>query len=98
MRESACTLPEKRCYSPNYTDQLLQWCKAYCICDGVHGHVTVPVPAVVQHGNVFFIDTGGWADGCYTLLDLNTLVPLQVPSTAGIWSGSADPARHTRRR
>ena len=38
----------------------------------VHGHMTLP--AMVQLGNVFFIDTGGWREGGqFTLLDLQTL-------------------------
>jgi len=38
----------------------------------VHGHMTVS--NMVQLGNVFFIDTGGWREGGkFTLLDLQTL-------------------------
>jgi serine/threonine protein phosphatase 1 len=39
----------------------------------VHGHMTLRKPA--QLGNVYYIDTGGWDSGKFTLLDLHTLKP-----------------------
>lgn len=40
----------------------------------IHGHS--PVPSVMQLGNVYFIDTGGWREGGrFTLLNLHTLKP-----------------------
>jgi len=46
----------------------------------VAGHTPVPRPVVL--GNVFHIDTEGWASGYFTLLDLGTLQPWPQPAAA----------------
>jgi len=39
--------------------------------------MTLRKPA--QLGNVYYIDTGGWDSGKFTLLDLHTLKPCRNP-------------------
>lgn len=64
-----------------HTAAMLQWSRKR-IADGnddgvsgvravIVGHTPMRYPAIL--GNVFHIDTAGWADGHFTLIDLNTL-------------------------
>ena len=43
----------------------------------VHGHITIPEMKVL--GNVYYIDTGGWSTGHFTLLDLHSLQSFRGP-------------------
>ncbi|WP_313326972.1 metallophosphoesterase [Pseudomonas qingdaonensis] len=56
----------------------------------VVGHTPVRRPAVL--GNVYHIDTGGWMDGHFTLLDLHTLQahPPIDPKLSWDWDDATD--------
>ena len=50
----------------------------------VHGHTTLP--SMMQLGNVYFIDTGGWkpGQGHFTFLELQSLTALRGPGPVGV--------------
>ena len=55
----------------------------------VVGHTPVRQPAVF--GNVYHIDTGGWMDGHFTLLDLHTLQAYPPIDPRLSWDWEAEP-------